>query len=103
MSIGYTIWRPPVYRAEARLYFKPSTDSPLAALANLPIVGTSGNDDLNAAFERVADELHTQYLLAFAPPRRDGKVHKIDVKVDAAGTKPRARRSYVAPKDQQNR
>ena len=54
--------------------------------------------DLGAAFAGVADELHTQYLLAFAPPKRDGKVHKIEVKVDTAGHKPRARRSYVAPK-----
>jgi Ca-activated chloride channel homolog len=55
--------------------------------------------DLAAAFASVADELHTQYLLAFAPPRRDGKVHKIDVKVEKPGLKPRARRSYVAPKE----
>jgi VWFA-related protein len=54
--------------------------------------------DLGAAFAGVADELHTQYLLAFAPPKRDGKVHKIDVKVAGSGLKPRARRSYVAPK-----
>jgi Ca-activated chloride channel family protein len=54
--------------------------------------------DLGAAFAGVADELHTQYLLAFAPPKRDGRVHKIEVKVDTAGHKPRARRSYVAPK-----
>ena len=54
--------------------------------------------DLGAAFARVADELHSQYLLGFAPPKRDGKVHKIDVKVAGSGHKPRARRSYVAPK-----
>ena len=54
--------------------------------------------DLAAAFAAVADELHTQYLLAFAPPKRDGKVHKIDVKVEKPGLKPRARRSYVAPR-----
>ena len=54
--------------------------------------------DLGAAFAGVADELHTQYLLAFAPPKRDGKVHKIDVKVARSGLKPRARKSYVAPK-----
>ncbi|HVZ20731.1 MAG TPA: VWA domain-containing protein [Vicinamibacterales bacterium] len=55
-------------------------------------------EDLGAAFERVADELHTQYLLGFAPPAHDGKVHKLDVRVDKPGMKPRARRSYVAPK-----
>lgn len=55
--------------------------------------------DLVAAFAGVADELHTQYLLAFAPPRRDGKVHEINVRVDKGGLKPRARKSYVAPRE----
>ena len=54
--------------------------------------------DLGAAFARVADELHSQYLLGFAPPKRDGKVHDIDVRVTQRGLKPRARKSYVAPK-----
>jgi Ca-activated chloride channel family protein len=55
-------------------------------------------DDLGAAFADVADELHSQYLLGYAPPERDGKVHKIDVRVDQKGMKPRARKSYVAPR-----
>jgi len=55
--------------------------------------------DLGAAFAAVADELHSQYLLGFAPPRRDGKVHDIDVRLARAGLKPRARESYVAPKN----
>jgi VWFA-related protein len=54
--------------------------------------------DLGAAFAAVADELHTQYLLAFAPPARDGKVHDISVRVSDRGLKARARKSYVAPK-----
>ncbi len=56
------------------------------------------NQDLGAAFAAVADELHTQYLLGFAPPKRDGKVHKINVRVTKSGFKPRARKNYVAPK-----
>ena len=55
--------------------------------------------DLGAAFAQVADELHSQYLVAFAPPKRDGKVHKIEVKLRPRGLDPRARKSYVAPKD----
>jgi Ca-activated chloride channel family protein len=54
--------------------------------------------DLGAAFAAVADELHSQYLLGFTPPKRDGKVHEIDVRVSQRGMKPRARKSYVAPK-----
>ena len=56
-------------------------------------------EDLGAAFARVADELHSQYLIAFEPPKRDGKVHDIDVRVTGRGLSPRARRSYVAPKE----
>jgi Ca-activated chloride channel family protein len=53
--------------------------------------------DLGAAFAQVADELHSQYLLGFAPPRRDGKTHEVDVQVAQRGLKPRARKNYVAP------
>jgi Ca-activated chloride channel family protein len=54
--------------------------------------------DLVPAFARVADELHSQYLIGFAPPRRDGKVHRVDVRVSQRGLKVLARKSYVAPK-----
>jgi VWFA-related protein len=55
-------------------------------------------EDLGAAFAQVADELHGQYLMGFAPPRRDGKVHEIEVRVTQKGMKARARKSYVAPR-----
>jgi VWFA-related protein len=55
--------------------------------------------DLGEAFARVVDELHSQYLIGFAPPKRDGKVHDIEVRiVSQRGLKPRARKNYVAPK-----
>jgi Ca-activated chloride channel family protein len=54
--------------------------------------------DLAAGFARVADELHSQYLIGFAPPQRDGKVHDIDVRVNQRGLTARARKNYVAPK-----
>jgi Ca-activated chloride channel family protein len=57
--------------------------------------------DLGAAFAQVVDELHGQYLIGFAPPKRDGKVHDVDVRVGERGLKPRARQSYVAPKEQE--
>lgn len=57
-----------------------------------------GGDDLGAAFARVAEELHRQYLLGFVPPDQDGKVHRIDVRVSTRGLTPRARRDYVAPR-----
>jgi Ca-activated chloride channel homolog len=58
-------------------------------------------EDLGAAFARVADELHSQYLIGYAPPKRDGKKHEIDVRVAQKGMKARARKDYVAPKGSQ--
>lgn len=54
------------------------------------------NDDLTAALEAVADELHHQYLLGFTPAALDGSVHKLEVQVRQAGLIVRARQSYVA-------
>ena len=54
-------------------------------------------ENLAEAFARVVDELHSQYLLGYAPPKSDGKVHKIEVKTTRSGAKPRARKTYVAP------
>jgi Ca-activated chloride channel homolog len=56
------------------------------------------SQDLGEAFAQVADELHSQYLLGFAP-KRDGRTHRIDVRVSQRGLTARARRSYVAPSE----
>ena len=53
-------------------------------------------DELGPTFTRVAQELHSQYVLGYSPPAQDGKVHKVDLKVKRAGTTVRARKSYVA-------
>lgn len=42
-------------------------------------------EDLGSAFAGVADELHTQYLLAFDPPKHDGKVHDIAIRINQSG------------------
>jgi Ca-activated chloride channel family protein len=55
--------------------------------------------DLAPTFSRVAQELRSQYLLGFAPASLDGKVHKLDVKVNRAGMTVRARKSYLAAPD----
>lgn len=54
------------------------------------------SDELGPTFTRVAQELHSQYVLGFSPGLLDGKVHKLDVKVRKPGMTPRARKSYVA-------
>lgn len=58
-------------------------------------------DDLGAAFARVAEELHSQYLMGFAPPARDGKRHKIEVKLPGKDFKPRTRKNYIAPAEKE--
>lgn len=53
--------------------------------------------DMRRLFTRVAEELHRQYWLGFVPPKHDGKLHEIRVKVRRTGTIVRARQSYLAP------
>jgi Ca-activated chloride channel homolog len=53
-------------------------------------------DDLGPTFTRVAQELHSQYVIGFSPDPLDGKVHKLDVRVKRAGMSVRGRKSYVA-------
>ena len=55
--------------------------------------------DLNTTFTRIAQELHSQYVLGFSPTLLDGKVHKLTVNVKRPGMKARARKSYVASSD----
>jgi Ca-activated chloride channel homolog len=53
-------------------------------------------DQMTSTFTRVAQELHSQYLLGFSVENRDGKTHKLDVRVKRPGMIARARKSYVA-------
>jgi len=52
--------------------------------------------DLGPTFSRVAQELHSQYVLGFEAKQLDGKVHKLSVRMKQPGMTARARRSYVA-------
>jgi Ca-activated chloride channel family protein len=53
-------------------------------------------DELGPTFTRVAQELHSQYLIGFSPAT-DGKQHKVEVRLKKPGLLARARRSYQAP------
>lgn len=53
-------------------------------------------NELASTFTRVAQELHSQYVLTFTPKNLDGKTHKLAVRVKHPGMTARARRSYVA-------
>ena len=55
--------------------------------------------DLGPTFTRVAQELHSLYLLGFSPEKADGKEHKLTVRVTPPNMKVRARTSYVAFSD----
>ena len=55
--------------------------------------------ELSATFTRVAQELHSQYVLGFTPTQLDNKVHKLMVRVKQPGMTARARRSYLAAAD----
>jgi len=59
----------------------------------------SSSKDSSAAFQQIANELRTQYLLGYTPTntKLDGTFRKIEVKVRAGNAKVNARRGYYAP------
>ena len=57
------------------------------------------SSDLAPTFTRVAQELHSQYVLGFAPAVLDGKIHRLQVHVKRPGVIVRSRQSYLASPD----
>jgi VWFA-related protein len=62
----------------------------------LAVVGTN---NLARAYDAIVADNSSYYVLAYSSPneKRDGKFHKIDVRVNRPGLIARARRGYVAP------
>jgi Ca-activated chloride channel family protein len=60
------------------------------------------SSELAPTFTKVAQELHSQYVLGFAPTLLDNKVHKLAVKLKQPGLTARARRSYLAAADKKS-
>jgi len=56
-------------------------------------------DELGPTFTRVAQELHSLYMLGFTPENLDGKEHKIEVRLKQPTMKVRARATYVAARE----
>jgi Ca-activated chloride channel family protein len=53
-------------------------------------------DELGSTFTRIAQELHSQYVMGFTPETLDNKIHKLEVRLKKPGMTARARRSYLA-------
>jgi Ca-activated chloride channel family protein len=56
----------------------------------------SKSAELGPTFNRVAQELHSQYALGFEAKQLDGKLHRISIKMKQSGMTARARRTYLA-------
>ena len=52
-------------------------------------------------FDQIEKELRSQYMVAFTPQQRsrDGKFHKLELKIKQPGLKVRSRAGYYAPKN----
>ena len=77
-------------------------DSGLRKIADEPGGGyfeLTKASELASTFTKVAQELHSQYVIGFAPTLLDNKVHKLLVKMKQPGMTARARRSYLAAGD----
>ncbi len=57
-------------------------------------------NDVGPAFKRIAEANSRYYLLGYYPPNhaRDGRFHKIEVRVTRPGLRVEARRGYAAPR-----
>jgi Ca-activated chloride channel homolog len=55
--------------------------------------------ELASTFTKIAQELHSQYVIGFTPTQFDNRVHKLAVKMKQPGMTARARRSYLAASD----
>jgi VWFA-related protein len=63
-------------------------------------VAVVGRNDLGTAYDQIVSDNSAYYVLAYQPPgtKRDGKFHKITVRVDRPGLSTRARSGYLSPK-----
>jgi VWFA-related protein len=63
------------------------------------VIQVKNENDTSTAFQRIADELRTQYLLGYTPTntKLDGTFRKIEVRVPNRDAKVSARRGYYAP------
>jgi VWFA-related protein len=63
-------------------------------------IAAVNSNQISEAFERIVRDNSSYYVLAYYPPsnRRDGRFHRISVRVNRPGLTVRARRGYAAPR-----
>lgn len=63
------------------------------------------SNDFSNAFERVVRDSSNYYLLGYYPTntKRDGRIRRIEVKVNRPNVKVFARKAYIAPKDREEK
>ncbi|MBA2353133.1 MAG: VWA domain-containing protein [Acidobacteria bacterium] len=63
------------------------------------------SNDFSTFYDRVVRDSSTYYLLGYYPTneRRDGRVRRIQVRMNRPGLEAYARKSYVAPKDKEDK
>ena len=83
-------------RKEIRL----QTDSLIALSDETGGTAVVNRNNIATAFDQIVRDNSSYYVLAYAPPtdKRDGRFHKIDVRVSRPGVTTRARQGYVSPK-----
>ena len=71
----------------------------LAEITGGRVYTPRSSKDFDRAYEQIAELVRHEYLLEFAPPERDGKVHSIEVRVRRPFCLCRAsyRQAYLAP------
>lgn len=87
------------YESQGSFYGGDSALQKLSADTGGRVIRVDKKHDMSQAFQQIADELRTQYLLGYTPAdkRHDGAFRRIQVKVDQPGLKVQARRGYYAP------
>jgi len=79
---------------EARAFLQQVAD-----ISGGQLFAPAASKDLGAVYDKIIDELSTQYVIGFVSdnPRRDGKFRKLKVDVRHPGMKARHRPGYYAP------
>jgi VWFA-related protein len=87
---------PQAFEAERRL----SVDSLKVLAEQTGGYAAVERNDYAGAFDRIQRENSTYYVLGYYPPspKRDGRFHKIEVKLKRPGLKVSARKGYASPK-----